>query len=196
MKLFKKLKRVVIKFLSNVHIKVDKRTRKSSGFRVRGFSVGYSKGIKYSYIISIRWGGYSILFVAVSEKVRLFFYLAVRPRLAIKRRVRRFNNWCKYNLPRKKSQLKLWWNEVVLRQSIYYACSSTDCDMVSSSWYGVASNRKAYREVVDSLYESAEGSVGIGRVSKDEYLEYGHERHTRDRVMEAYENGRGWSTYV
>tara|TARA_R110002020_G_scaffold111976_2_gene258135 strand:- start:133 stop:390 length:258 start_codon:yes stop_codon:yes gene_type:complete len=80
---------------------------------------------------------------------------------------------------------------VVLRKPIYFEHFSRDCDCVEVSGYGVAIDRKDFAESQEAMWENAEGTCWMKRCSKAEYMLYGEQIHTRDRVMEAYENGRG-----
>lgn len=79
---------------------------------------------------------------------------------------------------------------------VYCRVWSRDCDMCESTYY---TKYKNYFEMFHSrkkAYEWAEGPMSYDEVSKQEYLEYKNTYHTRDRAMEAFENGNGRSIYV
>lgn len=90
----------------------------------------------------------------------------------------------------------------MLHQPIYYSYFSRDCDMCETAgvnkMYGTY---RKYLKMVSDFYEDAEGACSISIITADEYHEqmaYEEEngRYFRDRVLEAYENGRGNSIYV
>jgi hypothetical protein len=100
-----------------------------------------------------------------------------------------------------------WYNRVMPRidrlryKPIYYSYFSRDCDMCESEYHAVfTKGKKAWREYVDSEIEGAEGPIGICIVTKQEYEEWlmysGGKAYSRDRILEAYENGNGRSIYV
>jgi len=94
------------------------------------------------------------------------------------------------------TEFKLWWSECVLRKPIYAEYFSRDCDMCEVSGYEVFKSRKEFNSYCRSAYENAEGETWVSRTSKRNYEQYGNEVHTRDRIMEAFENGRGTSVWV
>jgi len=95
-----------------------------------------------------------------------------------------------YNINRR--NFKVWLKYKLLRSKVYYYWSSTDCDLCTASGYGSTNSIKEYNRVVESMYEDAEGSTSIYIVSKEEWEDYGdHQFRSRDRILEAYENGDG-----
>ena len=120
------------------------------------------------------------------------FLLVIRPKPNPYTRTRRF---FKRQLPQfikgHSKVFKLWVREVVLRKPIYFEYFSRDCDCVEVSGYGIAKDRKDFAESQQAMWENAEGTCWMKRCSKSEYMRYGGQEQTRDRVMEAYENGRG-----
>jgi hypothetical protein len=77
---------------------------------------------------------------------------------------------------------------------IYAVRWSRDCDMCESNRRVEFKNRFAMEYAEMHMYEDAEGPQSITVITKSEYDEF--ENSTRDRVMEAYENGNGFSIYV
>jgi len=78
---------------------------------------------------------------------------------------------------------------------IYYTVWSRDCDMCESTNAGIVYGEKRWDKMMDETGEWAEGPVNYNRISKEEYLDF-VAPPVRDRIMEAYENGRGNSIYV
>ena len=90
----------------------------------------------------------------------------------------------------KNSYLRTFW------PTIYYTVWSRDCDMCESTSSGyVLGGMKKFEEVQEDSAEWAEGPVHYEVISKAEYEEF-TAPPVRDRIMEAYENGRGRSIYV
>ena len=83
----------------------------------------------------------------------------------------------------------------IFYKTIYYTCWSRDCDMCESTTAGLVYGEKAWDIMMDGVSEWAEGPVSYDRISKEEYKEF-IAPPVRDRVLEAYENGRGNSIYV
>jgi hypothetical protein len=79
-------------------------------------------------------------------------------------------------------------------RKVYAARFSRDCDMFERTWAQEYPNIWAFKLAVRHVYDDAEGEQPITRITKKEYDEF--EPSHRDRVMEAYENGRGNSIYV
>ena len=82
---------------------------------------------------------------------------------------------------------------------VYYTLFSRDCDMCESTTLGKSNNyREHYNWLNDpDQWDWVEGTTCVNEIDKDEYDYYIDEPVVvRDRVMEAYENGRGWSTTV
>jgi len=71
---------------------------------------------------------------------------------------------------------------------------SRDCDMCESTSVARYTSMKEYDEAMDAVEGWAEGPVSFTHISKEDADKF--EPHTRDRVMEAYENGNGWSIHV
>ena len=79
-------------------------------------------------------------------------------------------------------------------KKVYAGCFSRDCDMFERTWAQEFKNIWAFRYAARHFADDAEGACNIWRISKSEYE--GFTCSHRDRVMEAYENGRGNSIYV
>lgn len=80
---------------------------------------------------------------------------------------------------------------------IYYDYYSRDCDMCERSYVEkFQGSRKAYKKMKENAYEWAEGPMEFNEISKDEYNQRAGIVNTRDRILEAYENGNGTSIYV
>ena len=84
------------------------------------------------------------------------------------------------------------------KSEVIYAFSfSRDCDMCESTSYHKFESQKEYDDYEENLYEWAEGSTYINEISEEEYLAHCNQQsRTRDRIMEAYENGNGRTGYV
>jgi hypothetical protein len=81
-------------------------------------------------------------------------------------------------------------------EPVYYSYFSRDCDMCESyNAYEYKNYYQARNQQAES-YEWAEGPMSYDEISKEEYQDLSGHYHTRDRVMEAYENGNGSSIYV
>lgn len=100
----------------------------------------------------------------------------------------------KNSFKRNTNLFKLWVKEVLLKKPIYAFAFSRDCDMCESSSYHKFNSRAEFNRYEESLYENAEGTTYINKISELEYLENANEPpYVRDRVMEAYENtGQGY----
>ena len=82
---------------------------------------------------------------------------------------------------------------------IYYECFSRDCDMCESHSYNeFEGSKKQFDKMVEKAYEGAEGAMWFKEITKEEYdaIDSDDMTSTRDRVMEAYENGNGNSIIV
>ena len=79
-------------------------------------------------------------------------------------------------------------------RKLYAVRFSRDCDMCESYHRTEFRNWFAYQYALIHMYDDAEGPQSITLISKEEYE--GFESHTRDRVMESFENGNGFSIYV
>ncbi len=83
---------------------------------------------------------------------------------------------------------------------IYASVWSRDCDMCESTSVFKTQSLKKYNKRIQDAYEWAEGPVSFNIISKEEYDAFkkpGNQLgRTRDRIMEAYENGNGTSIYV
>jgi len=79
----------------------------------------------------------------------------------------------------------------------YVGTSSTDCDCVQSYDVRKFQSLKSFRKYCEGVYNWAEGPTSISIISKKEYDEERHHpTRSRDRIMEAYENGHGSSVLV
>jgi hypothetical protein len=80
---------------------------------------------------------------------------------------------------------------------IYVKAWSRDCDMCESTRVYKFQSIKAYYKAYDSFCEWLEGPGSFHPITKDEYDDEMREpTRSRDRIMEAYENGNGTSIYV
>lgn len=93
--------------------------------------------------------------------------------------------------------LSKWLCDKGFREPIYVVKFSRDCDMVEAYYFLKFYTKKAFEEYEINAYEWAEGPVNFSIVSQHEW-EQAHLEYTgpRDRILEAYENGRSWSIYV
>jgi hypothetical protein len=74
---------------------------------------------------------------------------------------------------------------------------SRDCDMCESTRVYKFQSIKAYYKLEKNFYEWLEGPGYLNLISKDEYdSEHKEPTRSRDRILEAYENGNGFSIYV
>jgi len=82
--------------------------------------------------------------------------------------------------------------------NIYYHYWSRDCDMCESERIGVwSSGQKRFDMMQEEESEWCDGPFSYSPISKEEYLERkGEVFRTRDRILEAFENGNGTSIYV
>jgi hypothetical protein len=94
-------------------------------------------------------------------------------------------------------------NEIEMNKSlvkngwIYVKAWSRDCDMCESTRVYKFQSIKAYYKAYDSFCEWLEGPGSFHLITKDEYDDEMREpTRSRDRIMEAFENGRGYSIYV
>ena len=134
------------------------------------------------------------------KKCSQILLIGIGNRLLIVREVNinpytRLRSYLKYKLPflikKNRKTLKLWVREVVLKKPIYYEYFSRDCDCVEVSGYNFVVGRKEFDYNQQMMYDGAEGECWMLRCSKEKYEQYGDEVYKRDRIMEAYENGRG-----
>lgn len=79
-------------------------------------------------------------------------------------------------------------------ETIYIYYWSRDCDMCESTTFHKIHGQKALNRFLDVSAQDAEGLQGYDTITKEEYDN--STSSFRDRVMEAYENGRGTSIYV
>lgn len=80
---------------------------------------------------------------------------------------------------------------------IYVSSWSRDCDMCESTRVSKYQSIKAYYKAEQQFGESLEGPGSFCIISKEEYDNERREpTRSRDRIMEAYENGNGYSIYV
>jgi len=104
----------------------------------------------------------------------------------------------KYSLSRfiktKLYDLRFWYKYKYLRSIVYYDYSVTDCDLVTVEGQGTSIDIEHYYEMVDNAVRNAEGSTYFNIIDESEYID--DSRYTRDRVMEAYEDGRGSSINI
>ena len=94
--------------------------------------------------------------------------------------------------------LKWDFTHKVRKQPVYTVVETTDCDMCTSTSFVKYENGFeyiAYQED-ESNFEWLEGPYSENFISEEEYLEYQGQSFTRDRIMEAYENGNGNSVVV
>ena len=93
-------------------------------------------------------------------------------------------------------KIGLWWNKLRYRP-IYYSFYGRDCDMCEWGYVEIYdAGKKSFERMQKKELEWADGPMSWTIIAKGEYEEYKNERYHRDRVMEAYENGRGTSIYV
>jgi hypothetical protein len=111
-------------------------------------------------------------------------------------KIRRKNQW---QLDRLREEIELS-NCLKEYGWIYIETWSRDCDMCESSSVSKYQSIKAYHKAVERACEWAEGPVTFTIITKDQYNAYAKPGNrlgrTRDRIMEAYENGNGSSIYV
>jgi hypothetical protein len=83
---------------------------------------------------------------------------------------------------------------------IYASVWSRDCDMCESTSVFKTQSLKKYNKRILDAYEWAEGPMSFSIITKEEYDAFKKPGNrlgrTRDRIMEAYENGNGTSIYV
>ena len=83
---------------------------------------------------------------------------------------------------------------------IYASVWSRDCDMCESTRVFKTQSLKKYNKRIQDAYEWAEGPMSFSIITKEEYDAFKKPGNrlgrTRDRIMEAYENGNGTSIYV
>ncbi len=94
-------------------------------------------------------------------------------------------------------------NEIKMNESlvkngwIYVKAWSRDCDMCESTRVYKFQSIKAYYKMYDNFCEWLEGPGSFYLITKNEYDDEMREpTRSRDRIMEAYENGNGTSIYV
>lgn len=115
--------------------------------------------------------------------------------LTIKQRLYQIRNWYR----RQRTTITHHYRMVFDKKPIYWSLFSRDCDMCESTSFGKSKN---YREHEDWLndpdeWDWVEGATSVDIISRDEWLHHvGEPVRVRDRIMEAYENGRGNSIYV
>jgi hypothetical protein len=81
-------------------------------------------------------------------------------------------------------------------RTVYAQRFSRDCDMFERTWVVEYKNGFAYRYAARHIYDDCEGAESICRITKDDFKERDGHDITRDRTMEAYENGNGNSIWV
>lgn len=79
-------------------------------------------------------------------------------------------------------------------RKVYAVHFSRDCDMCESNRRIEFKNRFDYNYSLMHIMDDAEGPQSLTIISKEEYDEF--KSSNRDRVMEAFENGNGFSIYV
>jgi hypothetical protein len=80
---------------------------------------------------------------------------------------------------------------------IYVIAWSRDCDMCESTRVYKFQSIKAYYKAQKRFGESLEGPGSFYMITKEQYDDERREpTRDRDRIMEAFENGRGYSIYV
>lgn len=72
---------------------------------------------------------------------------------------------------------------------IYVYTWSRDCDCVESDRVDHLKSRKDFEKYCEECYLEAEGPVRVQIISREEFD--GFKSSTRDRIMEAFEDGRG-----
>ena len=82
----------------------------------------------------------------------------------------------------------------LINETIYIYFWSRDCDMCESTTFHKIYGQKALDRFIEASALDAEGPQGWDRITKEEF-ELSTDS-TRDRIMEAYENGHGTSIYV
>ena len=117
--------------------------------------------------------------------------------LTLKQRKYRLKRW----IGKKERVFDHWWRMRFDKEPVYYILSSTDCDCVEVTSYGSSESYKEHYEWMndESEWEWVEGRTAIDIISEEQWLyevrEYG-QSSSRDRIMEAYENGRGNSVII
>lgn len=103
-----------------------------------------------------------------------------------------FNN----KIERVKEEIKL--SESLIKHGwIYVSAWSRDCDMCESTRVCRFQSIKAYYKAMKEFGESLEGAGSFVMITKEQYDDERREpTRSRDRIMEAFENGRGYSIYV
>jgi len=79
---------------------------------------------------------------------------------------------------------------------VYLHICTRDCDMVESDYtsFWEVADWNEWTAEIDRFSDGLEGPCSMNLISREEHK--GHQTTSRDRVMEAYENGRGNSIYV
>lgn len=99
-------------------------------------------------------------------------------------------------IERVKEEIKM--SESLMKHGwIYVSAWSRDCDMCESTRVYKFQSIKAYYKAYNSFGESLEGPGSFDIITKEQYDgERREPTRSRDRIMEAFENGRGYSIYV
>ena len=82
-------------------------------------------------------------------------------------------------------------------EKIYTSNWARDCDMCEKTTFREFDTRKDYEDFLENEAEWAEGPSRSTEISEEEYNECSNQpNEVRDRIMEAYEDGRGFSIIV
>lgn len=113
-------------------------------------------------------------------------------RIEFDRSIRTLNN----QESRLKDELKMY--SYLMKYGFFFVgVSSTDCDCVQSYNVYKFQSVKKFHKFCEYTAEGAEGQLSISLISKSDYdEERQHPTRSRDRIMEAYENGNGRSVVV
>lgn len=79
-------------------------------------------------------------------------------------------------------------------EPVYAAIWFRDCDCAEASYARKFENEKEFQIWRDDFYESAEGPCSATRCTKEQYEAF--EESTRDRALEAFEDGRGTAVLI
>ena len=93
----------------------------------------------------------------------------------------------RFNMPYNLLRMRTWLNPF----PVFFVVASTDCDHVHTTNACRASSGRAFLQMQDDIYQSAEGPTHISVCTKDEYEMF--EPTWRDYNLEAFENGHPYS---
>lgn len=84
-------------------------------------------------------------------------------------------------------------SDVIHCRKIYLAIDSTDCDHSRSTYAIKCKNRFHAEARINDIYDNAEGSTFIQRISKSDYEDFTCSH--RDMALEAFEDGHPFTIY-